>query len=189
MTAINKWQATYAKADITTPANPAWVLQNHADLLPFSGKALDFAGGLAGNGRFLAKSGLQTLSWDFSANACSIVNQWANINKAKLKAEVKDLTDPANLAGKFDVITVSNYLDREAFPKLEKMLKPQGLIFAQTFLAPVQENAPSNPEFYVTSREFIKIWSGLECLVNGEGWLKQGNKPAVRCSWFIGRNS
>lgn len=189
MTGINKWQATYAQADITTPATPAWVLQNHADLLPFSGKALDFAGGLAGNGRFLAKSGLTALSWDFSKNACSIVNQWANINKAKLKAEVKDLTNPANLEGKFDVLVISNYLDREIFPQLENLLKPRGLIFAQTFLAPAQENAPSNPDFYVSSGEFIKVWSGLECLVNGEGWLKQGDKPAVRSSWFIGRKS
>ena len=189
MSALDKWQLKYEHAELSTPAEPCWALKQHLRYLPLKGHALDFAGGLAGNGRFLARCGLKTESWDFSQNATDLVNKWARLQNVNLTADCMDLTQ-ALPSKKFDVIVVSRYLDREVFKSLPNLLNSRGLLITQTFLAPVQESAPSNPAFYVQPSEYQAWWSNqLVCEVYGEGWLSEDNQVRHRYAWYIGRKA
>lgn len=191
--AAQKWDEKYASARLNTPANPCFVLKQHSRLLPFKGRALDVACGLGGNARFLALCGLKTEAWDISDTALTLLNNWASLNQLPIQPLITDLEQMLLPYQQFDVIVVSRYLDRTLFSQLENALKPGGLLFYQTFLAPVQDNAPSNPDFYIQPGEFNQACPKLQTLVYGEGWLANENSPSStdkqRYAWYVGRKS
>ena len=191
-TSAQKWDQKYAETHLHTPANPCFVLKQHSRLLPFNGKGLELACGLGGNARFLAQCGLKTQAWDISDNALTVLNNWASINRLPIEPLITDLEQMLLPYQQFDVIVVSRYLDRSLFPQLVSALKPAGLLIYQTFLAPVQDNAPNNPDFYVQSGELNHAWPDLTTLVYGEGWLANENSfkpdsPKHRYAWYIGQ--
>lgn len=188
-----KWDLKYQQASLQTPAKPCYVLKEHSRMLPFNGRALEVACGLGGNARFLAQCGLKVDAWDISDNALTILNNWASLNHLPITPLITDLEQMLLPYQQFDVIVVSRYLDRKLFSGLVDALKPNGLIIYQTFLAPVQENAPRNPEFYVQSGELSHAFAKLQTLVYGEGWLSSENASETdsaakhRYAWYIGR--
>ncbi|WP_019557216.1 class I SAM-dependent methyltransferase [Thiomicrorhabdus arctica] len=199
LNSAEKWDAKYQQASLKTPANPSYVLKQHSRLLPFRGQALELACGLGGNARFLALCGLKTHAWDISDTALTILNNWASLNHQPITPLITDLEQMILPFQQFDVIVVSHYLDRSLFSAIEDALKPGGLLFYQTFLGPVQDNAPQNPDFYIHSGEFNQAWSKLTTEVYGEGWLTNENHrendpeqtsentSKHRYAWYIGR--
>ena len=194
-TSAQKWDQKYSETNLHTPANPCFVLRQHSHLLPFNGKALELACGLGGNARFLAQCGLKTQAWDISDNALTVLNNWASIHQLPIEPVITDLEQMILPYQQFDVIVVSRYLQRTLFTQLVSALKPSGLLIYQTFLAPVQDNAPNNPDFYVQSGELNQAWPNLTTLVYGEGWLFNENtqQPSEfdaqkhRYAWYIGQ--
>ncbi|GKT12820.1 MAG: tellurite methyltransferase [Thiomicrorhabdus sp.] len=190
-TTAQKWDAKYQSAALQTPANPCYVLKQHSRLLPFKGQALELACGLGGNARFLAQCGFKTHAWDISDNALTILNNWANLNQLPIEPLITDLEQMILPYQQFDVIVISRYLDRSLFADIENALKPNGLLFYQTFLGPVQDNAPSNPSFYSQTGEFNHAWPKLKTEIYGEGWLTGENDSASsnkhRYAWYVGR--
>lgn len=192
-TTQQKWDAKYESATLSSVVNPCYVLKEHSKLLPFNGRALEVACGLGGNARFLAQCGLKVDAWDISDNALTVLNNWASLNHMPITPLITDLEQMLMPFQQYDVIVVSRYLDRSLFKGLVDALKPNGLLFYQTFLTPVQHCAPSNPDFYINSGEFTKSFQGLDTLVNGEGWLEHENntsstiKNKHRYAWFIGK--
>ncbi len=188
-----KWDAKYQTATLQDTVNPCYVLKQHSHLLPFYGQALELACGLGGNARFMAQCGLKTDAWDISDTALTLLNNWANLNQLPIEPLITDLEQMILPYQKYDVIVVSRYLDRDLFVGIEQALKPNGLLFYQTFLSPPHENAPQNPDFYVHSDEFNRAWSGLTTEVYGEGWLMPENSNLENASvkqrytWYVGR--
>lgn len=194
ITTAEKWDQKYQQATLQTPANPCFVLKQHSRLLPFKGKALELACGLGGNARFLAQCGLKTQAWDISDNALTILNNWASLNKLPIEPLITDLQQMLLPYQQYDVIVVSRYLDRTLFKQLPSALKPNGLLIYQTFLAPVQSNAPQNPDFYVQPGELVRRCPSLQTLVYGEGWLAnenatEENPEKQRYAWYIGKKT
>jgi SAM-dependent methyltransferase len=195
LNSAENWDSKYQQATLQTPANPSHVLKQHSRLLPFRGQALELACGLGGNARFLALCGLKTHAWDISDSALTILNNWASLNHLPIEPLITDLEQMILPYQQFDVIVVSRYLDRTLFTAIQDALKPGGLLFYQTFLGPVQDNAPQNPNFYIQSGEFNQAWSKLKTEVYGEGWLSSENSlkeaaksaPKHRYAWYIGR--
>ncbi|MBD3821156.1 MAG: class I SAM-dependent methyltransferase [Thiotrichales bacterium] len=195
--AARKWDEKYQQHDPKQPVLPAWVLQQHPELLPLKGKGLDLACGLGGNARFMAQCGLSVEAWDISDVALTELNNWAAVNRLPIQPTLCDLTQMLLPYQRFDVITVSLYLDRQLFPQIEQALKPGGKLFYQTYLAPVQANAPSNPDFYLKSSEFSKAFPSLTTEIYGEGLLPcaptEEHSPnrdkisnTTRQAWYIG---
>ncbi len=188
-----KYQTQLAKnsknAKIPSPASlpeSAWVLKQHAEYLPLKGRALDLASGLGGNALFLAKCGLKVEAWDISDIALTHLNNLAAVNRLPIQPTLVDLEQILFPFQQFDVIVVSRYLNRSLFPQIEQALKPNGLIYYQTFLAPIQENAPKNPDYYVKSGELSQSFVNMTTELYGEGWLADEEMPH-RYSWWIGR--
>jgi len=185
-----KWDAKYQKATLQSPANPSYVLKQHSHLLPFYGQALELACGLGGNARFMAQCGLKTHAWDISDNALTLLNNWANLNQLPIEPLITDLEQMILPYQQYDVIVVSRYLDRQLFTDIQNALKPGGLLFYQTFLGPVQPNAPQNSDYYIQSGEFNHSWSQLKTEIYGEGWLGNENDSSGlkhRYAWYVGR--
>ncbi|MEJ2619686.1 MAG: methyltransferase domain-containing protein [Candidatus Thiodiazotropha sp.] len=163
-----KWDQRYA--DEEKVARPAEVLLNNAHLLPKQGSALDLACGLGGNALFLAGKGLEVEAWDLSAVAIQRLVQTAkqhNLNN--LIAQLRDVEKQPPSAQQFDVIVVSYFLERGLIPALIQALRPDGLIFYQTFTQQaVSEDGPKNPSFRLADQELLQLFRDLRVRVYRE---------------------
>ncbi len=185
-----KWDSKYEQISSKALVNPCWNLQQHSRHLPLKGRGLDLACGLGGNARFMAQCGLSIEAWDISDVALTQLNNWAAVNKLKINPVLVDLNQMLFPYQQFDVIVVSCYLNRQLFAQLEQALKPNGKLFYQAFLAPVQDHAPNNPDFYIQTGEFNQAWPSLTTLVYGEGWIKDlQSSTRHRYAWYVGRKT
>ncbi|RUM90171.1 MAG: class I SAM-dependent methyltransferase [Thiomicrospira sp.] len=186
-----KWDQKYADIDPKKPVLPAWALKQHLRQLPLTGKALDLACGLGGNARFLAQCGLTVDAWDISDTALTHLNNWAAVNRLPITPTICDFEQMLFPYQQYDVIVISRYLNRALWPQIAQALKANGKVLIQTFLAPVQENAPNNPHFYLQTGELNQLpktepsWRDFEINVYGEGWLADNAQTKNRYAWLL----
>jgi len=185
-TLAEKWDSKYQQQQSIRDVPPCWLLKHHSQHLPLKGKALDLACGLGGNARFLALCGLTVDAWDISDVALTHLNNYASVNRLAITPTICDIEQMLFPYQQYDIIVVSHYLNRTLFKQIQQALKPNGKLYMQTFLAPVQDNAPNNPKFYLSSGELVQAFNQLTTEVYGEGWLtNQLNTTANRYAWYI----
>jgi 2-polyprenyl-3-methyl-5-hydroxy-6-metoxy-1,4-benzoquinol methylase len=178
------WNQRYANA---AQGTAAWVLHEHAHLLPAQGLALDFACGLGANALFLAECGLSVSAWDRSSVAIQRVQAAASERGLSIAASVRDVVLEPPAAASFDVIVVAHFLDRALFPALLTALRPGGLLFYQTFTAERIAGlaTPSNPDFVLAPNELLHLCAPLRILAYREdgltGDLTQGIRARAAC--------
>ncbi len=166
-----KWNTIYAAGEHIAK-NPARVLTENRHLLPQHGKALDLACGTGANALLLARSELETHAWDVSEVAIQELQHQAANNNLPIVTEVRDVLAYPPTPQSFDVITVSYFLDRKLFPALISALKPEGLLFYQTFTREkTSDTGPRNPEYRLAPNELLQLCSGLHILVYREEGL------------------
>lgn len=183
-TLAEKWDAKYQDTPPNQVVAACWHLRQHLDALPLKGRALDLACGLGGNARLLAQCGLHVDAWDISDTALTHLNNWAAVNHMPIFVTLTDFEQMLFPFEQYDVIVVSRYLNRRLFPQIAHALKPGGKLFYQTFLAPVQNNAPKNPDFYLESGELVMAWPNFRIDIYGEGWIKE-SEHLQRYSWLL----
>ncbi|WP_455221994.1 class I SAM-dependent methyltransferase [Kaarinaea lacus] len=167
-----QWDERYREQGSILPSTPAEVLIENAHLLPDKGAALDLACGLGANAIFMAQHGLQAVAWDYSAIAIERLNQYARQHNIELQAEVRDVVLEPPTDHSFDVIVVSRFLERSIIPQLCNALKPQGLIFYQTFISEKDPSVgPGNPAYLLEPNELLQLFAGLRIRVYREEGL------------------
>jgi SAM-dependent methyltransferase len=186
-TKAQKWDGHYRKA-IDPPA-PCYILKNNADLLPTNGCALDLACGLGGNTLFLAQQGMEAHAWDISQVALDKLQTLASDQGLNINTRHVDVESNPPESNSFDVIVVSHFLNRSICPMLVNALKPNGLLFYQTFLRNKPVNiGPSNPGFLLEQNELTELFSGLETITFREYYIDNSSSTEpVGSACFIGR--
>jgi SAM-dependent methyltransferase len=115
-------------------------------------KALDLA---CGNGRhtlFLARHGFHIDAVDISATALKSLGK--KINKDKVTIIEADLDTFKPGIGTYDLIVMTNYLDRTLIERAKSALKPGGLFIVETYMRdPRNEKKDSNPDFLLQEKE------------------------------------
>ena len=159
----DKWDACYLSS--AEAPSPAEVLQQNLHLLPKHGKALDLACGLGANALLLASHGLQTSAWDVSLVAMEKLKAHANEKCLDVDVQARDVVARPPEPESFDVIVVHRFLDRKLFPTLINALKPEGLLYYQTFIKnKASDSGPSNPDYLLGSNELLKLCVPLQIL-------------------------
>ncbi|WP_455206380.1 class I SAM-dependent methyltransferase [Kaarinaea lacus] len=167
-----QWNERYRENLTVNSPTPAAVLIQNAHLLPKDGVAMDLACGLGGNAIYMAQRGLQVVAWDYSTIAVEQLNQYATQHNLNLQAEVRDVVIDPPAGQSFDVIVVSRFLERAIVPRLTAALKPDGIIFYQTFIAEkTPEVGPGNPLYLLQPNELLNLFSTLRILVYREEGL------------------
>ena len=159
---IKKWNLLYNQADVAD-CSVARVLTDNHFLLPSTGTALDLACGLGANALYLAQQGLAVTAWDISNVA---------IDKLKVNAATQGLTINACQENiqiesfakcSFDVIVVSRFLDRALSDAIIGAIKPNGLLFYQTFNRErTNRIGSSNPDYLLAERELCRLFDKLK---------------------------
>lgn len=178
--ASDKWNAIYRNRDRERPS-PARVLADYRYLLPEHGLALDLACGRGGNALLLAASGLETHAWDGSGEALARINEFTMETGLSITTRQCDLTLERPGPESFDVIVVSNYLDRSLPPFLSRGLKTNGLLFYETFITEKIDNAgPKNPAFLLRPNELLHMFRELHILLYREDGLAGDTRQGLR---------
>lgn len=182
-----KWNRIYGNA--TFPAAPAWLLQQHAELLPSSGLALDIACGTGANSLFLARRGLTVSSWDISAVAIERLNAAASAEQLPVEPAVRDIQPDDFPVARFNLVINFHYLDRGIIPAMKASLAPAGILVFQTFVADKVANVgPANPAFLMNPGEPESLMEGLEIMVAGSGRdIQDEQHPQAGRGWVIAR--
>jgi len=144
------------------------MLSRYSHLLPKQGISLDLACGLGGNAFFLNQAGMDVDAWDISPIAIKHINQnkLASSNINALAVNINDITFPMN---HYDVVAVSHFLDRQLITNIIATLKPQGLLFYQTFTREkAQQDGPTNPRFLLQKGELLSLFSQLTPIIYHE---------------------
>jgi SAM-dependent methyltransferase len=158
-----RWDARYLdNSRPWLPRAPRQLLVDHAHLLPESGLALDAACGVGANGHFLAQHGLRVIALDISLIALRMAVQWGRAHACPLDAAVYDLSAPWLPPERFDVILNFHFLERACIPVFRQALKPDGIIFFETYLR-LDPNLES-PERYLVPGELRLIFQDYQVL-------------------------
>lgn len=162
------WEARYRGRSVAN-ATAAAVLLENLHLLPPSGTALDLACGLGANAMLLAGEGLDTFAWDGAATAVAKLTAWARREQLPVHAEVRDVVANPPEAGRFDVISVCRFLERDLTPALVAALRPGGLLFYQTFTrSHVTGHGPFRADYRLGDNELLRLFAPLRVLVYRE---------------------
>jgi len=154
-----KWDKNYDSCSSNYPS-PAEVLRQNQHLLPTQGTALDLACGRGANAICLAENGLSVSAWDISASALEHLSNQALKKHLKIEFESRDITEHPPEKNSFDVIAVSNFLERELIGDIRNAIKPDGLIFYQTFIIDKVSNVgPSNPDYLLEKNELLNLFN------------------------------
>ena len=178
------WNACYTQAAY---GEAAWVLREHAHLLPAQAQALDLACGLGANALFLAECGLAVSALDSSSVAIERLQTEAVARGLSVAASVRDVVHQPPAAASFDVIVVAHFLERALFPALIAALRPSGLLFYQTFTSErvATLSTPSNPAFLLAPNELLRLCAPLRILAYREdalaGDLAWGMRARAAC--------
>jgi len=184
---LRKWDRIYS--DGSQPPQTCSTLSDNQFLLPKQGSALDLACGIGGNALFLAERGLTTQAWDISGVALSKLQENAGLQGLKITTRQLEISADNLFDHRFDVIVVSRFLDRTLCNAIMDALKPQGLLFYQTFTrAKLDSQGPSNPDYLLARNELLRLFAPLFLVYYqehaGAGELQIGNRNEA-C--FIGQ--
>ena len=182
-----KWNTRYRTA--TGELQAAQVLSENLHLLPGTGRALDLACGLGANAMLLAQQGLDVDAWDIADVAVAALQDAAFKRQLSVQAAVRDVEVRPPEAETFDVIVVSHYLERDIIPALIQALKPDGLIYYQTFTRQrVSDRGPQRAQYRLAEQELLQLFSGLQVLFyREEGCTGDVHKGFRDEAMFIGR--
>ena len=164
-----KWDSIYQKTDFSIAAD---VLVENSFLLPKTGCALDLACGLGANALFLAEQGLSVHAWDISLVALNKLE--CNAAKNGLEVAIKQVfIEPGALPkNTFDVIVLSRFLDRSLCNAKMEGLKPDGLLFYQTYVREkIASSGPKSPDFLLARNELLTLFQPLKLVAYRENSL------------------
>ncbi|MCF6250289.1 MAG: class I SAM-dependent methyltransferase [Methylococcaceae bacterium] len=164
-----KWDLNYEKNNISLPAD---VLLENVFLLPKKGSALDLACGLGANALFLAEKGLHTHAWDISTVALERLQLNAQHKQLKVLTRHVFLEPDVLPKNTFDVIVITRFLDRKLSNAIMESLKPNGLLFYQTYVRDkLASVGPNNPSFLLARNELIHLFKPLKIVLYKENNL------------------
>ncbi len=165
----DKWNARHleSKGLELDPISP-WLGRHEPLLREVAGhpdaRALDVACGRGRHSFFLAELGFTVDAWDISEVAVAELSALAEKRDLTIRAKAVDLTLERPPAGRYDVVVVTRYLDRQLFPALEQSLKSGGLLIYETFVADPKRASSMNPHFLLEPDELPTLVPNLKVL-------------------------
>jgi SAM-dependent methyltransferase len=129
-------------------------------------RALDVA---MGNGRHavpLARAGMAVFGVDANLEAVREARAAAQGAGVRVAGWCADLTQHPLPRGRFDLVLVTRYLQRDLFPHLRAALAPGGIVLYETFTTRQRElgRRPASPTHLLEPEELRQRFEGLELL-------------------------
>lgn len=127
------WDKKYSTASYVYGKAPAKFLAENFTYLPLNQKVLDMGMGEGRNAVFLAKKGFRVTGIDISSVAIKKAKMLAKEFGVQINTVVASLKDYPIRDGEFDAIICFYYVDRSLFDKIQRWLRPGGILIYGSF--------------------------------------------------------
>ncbi len=152
-----KWDTKYQqKPELLSTRPPSSMLVKYCDRAPGK-KALDLACGSGRHTLFLAKQGFHVDAVDISSVALSHLRMKTQEYDITLTQSDLDTFTPHKEA--YDLIVMTNYLDRALIRRTSETLKKNALFIVETYMQhPENEKKETNPDFLLAPEELKSLF-------------------------------
>lgn len=130
------------------------------------GRALDVAMGRGRHAIALARAGWRTFGVDLSFAAVREAMAAARGEGLRVEGWCADLTRSPLPRGRFDLVVVSRYLQRDLFPDLRAALAPGGVVIYETFTTAQRAlgRGPASADHLLEPGELRRRFDGCDVL-------------------------
>ena len=154
-----EWEEHYRTAAKTTPQSPDTLLTGNLKLLT-GGTALDIAMGSGRNAFYLAECGYRVIGVDRAESAARLVQSTARERRLTIDSVAADMLEFDLGTERFDLIANFYFLERELIPRIKQALKPDGLVFFETFTSyQIPHDDPRYRKFLIDPNELLTMFS------------------------------
>ena len=161
-----KWDKKFASMpELLAPREPAKAVKEHYHDSP--GKlALDVACGGGRHTLFLSERGFSVDAVDISSVALEKLAKKVNANVSLHEADLDTYIPQKD----YDIVVMTNFLDRDLIARIKATLKPQALFIIETYMDDARnEKKESNPDFLLAKKELLSLFNeGYEILAYDE---------------------
>jgi len=158
-----KWDAKYNDGHhLIEKGEASFMLKRFYDIAPAK-RALDVACGTGRNALFLAEHGFAVDALDISQVGLQRLQDHAEriSGDGKVNCQVVDLDDYSPTKASYDLIVVTNYLNRDLIPRLAQALCDDGILVIDTFMVDSLDGAQDfNPDYLLRKGELPEYFDG-----------------------------
>jgi SAM-dependent methyltransferase len=155
-----------------------WVKYCLEEIPSNNGLSLDLACGKGRHSLYMALLGYNVIAVDINIEN---LNHFSGSLITKIKKNIEDVKNWPLIKEKFDVIVVTNFLNREIFPFIIKSIRKKGFLIYETFSEGQQKiGKPSNPDYILKSNELISLCSNMQLIVYEEIYKKSPSNSSYK---------
>ena len=162
------WDQRYSQRRYVYGKEPAKFLAENYDYLPAESKVLDMGMGEGRNAVFLAQKGHFVTGIDISSVAVKKARSLAKEFGVKIKTIVGTLTKYKLPQESFDVIICFYYVDRELTDKIQRWLKPGGILIYEAHTTKEFEKGnrktATKYNYYLKPQELLSMFPKMKIL-------------------------
>ena len=162
------WDQRYSQRRYVYGKEPARFLAENYDYLPPESKVLDMGMGEGRNAVFLAQKGHFVTGVDISSVAIKKARSLAKEFGVKIKTIVGTLTKYKLPDESFDAIICFYYVDRELNDKIQRWLKPGGILIYEAHTTKEFEKGnqktASKYNYYLKPQELLSMFPNMQIL-------------------------
>lgn len=124
--------------------------------------ALDLACGKGRHALYLSQKGYKVIAVDINKENLKC---FSGKNITKLLKDIENQNNWPLTSFKFDIIIITNFLNRSLFPLILKSMKKGGFLIYETFSEGHQKiGKPKNPNYILKPRELISLCSKISLI-------------------------
>lgn len=150
-----KWDKKYKETPKLLEKRDVGIKLKEAIKYSKVGLALDIACGVGKNSIFLAQNNFDVESLDISKVALDVLNKH---NYPNITTVLKDLDGFEPEENKYNLIVMTNFLDRDMIPKLAKGLNLNGILFIETYMEHESNTKKSSNSNYLLKEGELKTF-------------------------------
>jgi len=150
-----KWDTKYSETPKLLEKREVGVQLKKAIKHSKVGMALDIACGAGKNSIYLAENDFDVESLDISKVALDVLEEY---NYKNITTVLTDLDGFSPIENKYDLIVMTNFLDRDMIPRLVNGLTSGGILFIETYMVHISNTKKSSNLNYLLKEGELKTF-------------------------------
>lgn len=158
-----KWDERYSSGDYEPRTEPSPLVELAIHYMS-PGRALVLACGTGRNAMRLANAGFEIEAIDVSPVAIEMATKEAQRRGLEIAWRAADMNEVELPTGRYDLITMIRYTNRDIWSALVSALRPNGWLLLEQHLQTTRDVAGPGRDFRLAPGELLQFFSGLRVI-------------------------